>query len=49
MFGMRGVIVLIVGLMELVVCEIKGMLEDVGVAGVLVGVDIVELFFLFEM
>lgn len=49
MLGMRGAIAPSVGLMESAVREIKGLLEDAGVADEPVGVDIVEPAFLFEM
>jgi Xaa-Pro aminopeptidase len=49
MLGMRGAIAPSAGLMESAVREIKGMLEDAGVADAPVGVDIVEPAFLFEM
>ena len=49
MLGLRGAIAPTAGLMESAVREIKGMLEDAGVAGSPVGVDIVEPAFLFEM
>jgi Xaa-Pro aminopeptidase len=49
MLGMRGAIAPSAGLMESAVREIKGMLEDAGVADQPVGVDIVEPPFLFEM
>ena len=49
MLGMRGAIAPSAGLMESAVREIKGMLEDAGVADLPVGVDIVEPPFLFEM
>jgi Xaa-Pro dipeptidase len=49
MLGMRGAIAPAAGLMESAVREIKGMLEDAGLAGAPVGVDIVEPAFLFEM
>jgi Xaa-Pro aminopeptidase len=49
MLGMRGAIAPSAGLMESAVREIKGLLEDAGVAGMPVGVDIVEPPFLFEM
>jgi len=49
MLGLRGAIAPTVGLMESAVREIKGMLEEAGVAGAPVGVDIVEPAFLFEM
>ena len=49
MLGMRGAIAPTAGLMESAVREIKGMLEDAGVADLPVGVDIVEPPFLFEM
>lgn len=49
MLGLRGAIAPTAGLMESAVREIKGMLQDAGVAGAPVGVDIVEPAFLFEM
>jgi len=49
MLGLRGAIAPTAGLMESAVREIKGMLEDAGVADAPVGVDIVEPAFLFEM
>jgi len=49
MLGLRGAIAPTVGLMESAVREIKGMLEEAGVAGAPIGVDIVEPPFLFEM
>jgi Xaa-Pro dipeptidase len=49
MLGMRGAIAPTAGLMVSAVREIKGMLEDAGLAGMPVGVDIVEPPFLFEM
>jgi Xaa-Pro dipeptidase len=49
MLGLRGAIAPDAGLMERAVTEIKGLLEDAGLAGVPVGVDIVEPPFLFEM
>ncbi|HEX4443717.1 MAG TPA: Xaa-Pro peptidase family protein [Galbitalea sp.] len=49
MLGMRGAIAPSAGLMESAVREIKGLLEDAGVADMPVGVDIVEPPFLFEM
>jgi len=49
MLGLRGAIAPSVGLMETAVREIKGLLEDAGVADSPVGVDIVEPAFLFEM
>jgi Xaa-Pro dipeptidase len=49
MLGLRGAIAPSAGLMESAVREIKGLLEDAGVAGEPVGVDIVEPAFLFEM
>ena len=49
MLGLRGAIAPSAGLMESAVREIKGMLEDAGVADLPVGVDIVEPPFLFEM
>jgi Xaa-Pro aminopeptidase len=49
MLGMRGAVAPTAGLMESAVREIKGMLEDAGLAGMPVGMDIVEPPFLFEM
>jgi Xaa-Pro aminopeptidase len=49
MLGLRGAIHPEVGLMKEAVTMIKGMLADAGVAGMPVGVDIVEPAFLFEM
>lgn len=49
MLGLRGAIAPTVGLMEDAVRQIKGLLEDAGVAGAPIGVDIVEPPFLFEM
>jgi Xaa-Pro aminopeptidase len=49
MLGMRGAVAPSAGLMESAVREIKGLLEDAGLAGEPVGVDIVEPAFLFEM
>jgi len=49
MLGLRGAIAPTAGLMESAVREIKGMLQDAGVADSPVGVDIVEPAFLFEM
>jgi len=49
MLGMRGAVAPTAGLMVSAVREIKGLLEDAGLAGQPVGVDIVEPAFLFEM
>ena len=49
MLGLRGAIAPSAGLMEDAVRQIKGLLEDAGVADAPVGVDIVEPPFLFEM
>jgi Xaa-Pro aminopeptidase len=49
MLGLRGAIAPTAGLMADAVREIKALLEDAGVAGAPVGVDIVEPPFLFEM
>ena len=49
MLGLRGAIAPTVGLMESAVREIKGMLEEAGVVGAPIGVDLVEPAFLFEM
>jgi Xaa-Pro aminopeptidase len=49
MLGMRGAVAPSAGLMESAVREIKGMLEDAGLADAPVGMDIVEPAFLFEM
>ncbi|MET0525974.1 MAG: Xaa-Pro peptidase family protein [Nocardioides sp.] len=49
MLGMRGAVAPSAGLMESAVREIRGILEDAGLADSPVGVDIVEPPFLFEM
>lgn len=49
MLGMRGAVAPSAGLMESAVREIRGLLEDAGLAGQPVGIDIVEPAFLFEM
>jgi len=49
MLGMRGAVAPSAGLMVSAVKEIKGLLEDAGVAHLPVGIDIVEPAFLFEM
>ena len=49
MLGLRGAVAPTAGLMESAVREIKGILEDAGLADAPVGVDIVEPPFLFEM
>jgi Xaa-Pro aminopeptidase len=49
MLGMRGAVAPSAGLMVSAVREIRGLLEDAGLAGQPVGVDIVEPAFLFEM
>ncbi|MFD5700943.1 M24 family metallopeptidase [Streptomyces lasiicapitis] len=49
MLGLRGAIAPSAGLMRAAVREIKGLLEDAGLAGEPVGVDLVEPPFLFEM
>ena len=49
MLGLRGAVAPTAGLMVAAVREIKGMLEDAGLAAEPVGVDIVEPAFLFEM
>jgi Xaa-Pro aminopeptidase len=49
MLGLRGAIAPTAGLMESAVRQIKGLLEDAGVANEPIGVDIVEPAFLFEM
>jgi Xaa-Pro dipeptidase len=49
MLGLRGAIAPSAGLMESAVREIRSMLDDAGLAGAPVGVDIVEPAFLFEM
>jgi Xaa-Pro aminopeptidase len=49
MLGMRGAVAPSAGLMVSAVREIRGMLEDAGLLGMPVGVDIVEPAFLFEM
>ncbi len=49
MLGMRGAVAPSAGLMETAVREIKGLLEEAGLADQPVGMDIVEPPFLFEM
>jgi Xaa-Pro dipeptidase len=49
MLGLRGAVAPSAGLMESAVREIRGILEDAGLADSPVGVDIVEPPFLFEM
>jgi Xaa-Pro aminopeptidase len=49
MLGMRGAVAPSAGLMVSAVREIKGLLEEAGLADAPVGVDIVEPPFLFEM
>jgi Xaa-Pro aminopeptidase len=49
MLGLRGAIAPTAGLMEDAVRQLKGLLEDAGVADSPIGVDIVEPPFLFEM
>ena len=49
MLGLRGAIAPRAGLFESAVAEIVGLLKDAGVYGQPIGVDIVELPFLFEM
>jgi Xaa-Pro dipeptidase len=49
MLGMRGAVAPSAGLMESAVREIKGILQDAGLSGLPVGMDIVEPPFLFEM
>jgi Xaa-Pro aminopeptidase len=49
MLGLRGAVAPSAGLMVEAVKEIKGLLEDFGLADMPVGVDIVEPPFLFEM
>ena len=49
MLGLRGAVAPTAGLMESAVREIRGLLEDAGLADAPVGVDIVEPPFLFEM
>ena len=49
MLGLRGDVSPDAGLMRTAVAEIKGLLEDFGVADMPVGMDIVEPPFLFEM
>jgi|SRR5690625_3169969 len=47
--GFRGAVAPKAGLMEAAVAEIKGILEDKGLVGEPIGVDLVEPPFLFEM
>jgi Xaa-Pro aminopeptidase len=49
MLGLRGAIHPDVGLMASAVTELKGILEEQGLAHLPVGVDIIELPFMFEM
>ncbi len=49
MLGLRGAVPPSAGLFASAVSELKGLLEDHGVAGEPVGLDITELPFLFEM
>jgi Xaa-Pro aminopeptidase len=49
MLGLRGAVAPDAGLMVSAITEIKGLLEDAGVAGMPVGVDIVEVPFIFEL
>ncbi|HET6734981.1 M24 family metallopeptidase [Mycobacterium sp.] len=49
MLGMRGAVAPSAGLMVSAIRELKGILEDAGLADAPVGVDIVEPPFLFEM
>lgn len=49
MLGMRGAVAPSAGLMKSAVREIKGLLEDAGLADSPIGMDIVEPPFLFEM
>lgn len=49
MLGLRGAVAPDVGLMRAAVSEIRSVLDDLGLAGTPVGVDIVEPPFLFEM
>ncbi len=49
MLGLRGAIAPRAGLFESAVAEIVGLLKDAGVYGQPIGIDIVELPFLFEM
>jgi Xaa-Pro dipeptidase len=49
MLGLRGAIAPSAGLMESAVREIRGLLQESGLAGEPVGVDIVEPAFLFEL
>lgn len=49
MLGLRGAVPPAAGLFTSAVTELKGLLEDHGVAGEPIGLDIVELPFLFEM
>jgi len=49
MLGMRGAVAPSAGLMESAVREIKGLLEEAGLADSPIGMDIVEPPFLFEM
>lgn len=49
MLGMRGAVAPSAGLMESAIREIKGLLNEAGVADYPIGVDIIEPPFLFEM
>ncbi|MGH8892876.1 MAG: M24 family metallopeptidase [Actinomycetes bacterium] len=49
MLGLRGSVAPEAGLFERAVGEIKGMLQDAGVAGMPVGVDVAELPMVFEL
>src|SRR4051794_22260885 len=49
MLGMRGAVAPTAGFMKSAVAEIKGLLQDAGLADETIGVDIVEPPFLFEM
>jgi Xaa-Pro aminopeptidase len=49
MLGLRGAVAPDAGLMVSAITEIRGLLEDAGVAGMPVGVDIVEVPFIFEL
>jgi Xaa-Pro aminopeptidase len=49
MLGLRGSVAPDAGLFERAVREVKGLLEDAGVAGMPVGVDIAELPMVFEL
>ena len=49
MLGLRGSVAEEAGLFRRAVTEVKGMLEDAGVAGMPVGVDVAELPMVFEL